>query len=190
MSNEKHFTPHGSSILQQYAGYERNNNWADVNKIMRYLSQEYIEAIVALNARDIDGFRDAIADIRVLLDAIDAATTIDLEADYAEVINKLNTRFDKTPEDAKLTQLKYERNGVKTTIAYNEQFGIYTNIVCEDTNGLDNEFYPAGKWLKSYKFQQPIFQPLDKPFIDSLPDEQIREIRNNNFVLTISKVNG
>lgn len=151
----KHFTPIASKRLQNYAGCKQDNKWSDVIRYMRYLGQEFIEATEAVNTRDIDGFRDAIADMRVLLDAFSACTTIDLEEDYSEVVNKLETRFDLTEEDALLTKKKYEALGVTTETKYNQMYGIYATVVTETVTGVDGEYYPKGKFMKSHKFSEP-----------------------------------
>lgn len=166
----KHFTPEGSVQLQQYAGCKQDNKWSDVIRYMRYLGQEFIEATEAVNSRDVDSFRDAIADMRVLLDAFAACTTINIEADYSEVVAKLKTRFDVTEEDALMTQKKYAQLGVTTEIRYNEESKVYANIIVKDVTGIDGEFYPKGKFMKSHKFAEPQLKAMAQEMNDDTDD--------------------
>lgn len=149
---------YGSANLQAVAGYKQTNDWKDLANHLKYQLQETIEQVIAFNERDQLGYRDATADVRVLLDAQQASVTWSLEKDYNEVIGKLYTRFDKTNEDALLTQEKYAKLGVKTYIVHDENTGCYVNRVLEAVDGTDGEHYPAGKWLKSINVQFPSFE--------------------------------
>jgi len=81
------------------------------------------------------------------------------EEDYKAVLESLITRFDPTQEDAFSTEAKYEKLGVITRIHHDVETGMYVNIVkgyldAEPSQELKEE-YPVGKWLKSYKYQEP-----------------------------------
>ena len=85
--------------------------------------------------------------------------TFPWEVDYKAVLESLITRFDPTMVDAVKTQQKYEAINVATRIHRDAETDMYVNIVkgyldAEPSQELKEE-YPVGKWLKSYKYQEP-----------------------------------
>lgn len=147
-----------SEEMQRIAGYRKNNLWKDLQKHLTYQLQETIEQVTAFNQRHEEDFRDASGDIRVLLDAQKASVTYSLDEDYNEIVTKLFTRLDDTKEGAERTQQKYADLGVATYIVFDERTGQYINRVSETVDGKDGEHYPKDKWLKSYKYQTPVFE--------------------------------
>lgn len=147
-----------SEEMQRIAGYRKNNLWKDLQKHLTYQLQETIEQVTAFNQRHEEDFRDASGDIRVLLDAQKASVTYSLDEDYNEIVTKLFTRLDDTKEGAERTQQKYADLGVATYIVFDERTGQYINRVLETVDGTDGEHYPKDKWLKSYKYQTPVFE--------------------------------
>jgi hypothetical protein len=123
-----------------------------------------------------EDFRDATADIRVLLDAQQASVSWSLEDDYNEVVRNLYTRFDKNEEDANATQEKYRKLGVPTYIVHDEKTGLYVNRVAETVSGADGEHYPKDKWLKSINFKLPSFE--QKPMQVNLSSTPITAVKN------------
>lgn len=158
MTNAIETAPKTSEEMQRIAGYRKNNDWADLQKHLTYQLQETIEQVTAFNARNEEDFRDATGDIRVLLDAQKASVTYSLDDDYNEIVTKLFTRLDDTKEGAERTQQKYADLGVPTYIVFDERTAQYINRVAETTEGKDGEHYPKDKWLKSYKYQTPVFE--------------------------------
>lgn len=161
-----------SEEMQRIAGYRKNNLWSDLQKHLTYQLQETAEQVVAFNQRNEEDFRDATGDIRVLLDAQKASVTYSLDEDYEEIVSKLFTRLDDSEEGALKTQQKYADKGVETYIVFDERTAQYINRVKESVEGNDGEFYPKDKWLKSYKFQTPVFEMVglieDRPNIDKI----------------------
>ncbi len=83
----------------------------------------------------------------------------DVEADMKAVYESLLSKFDADPETAELTRQKYERLGVVTEIRKTTVEGTdyYVTVSSRDQVGNDSVVYPAGKFLKSVHFRQPVF---------------------------------
>lgn len=175
--------PMGSANLQTIAGYKRDGNWGSLIKFLTFQLQETIEQVVAFNERDQEGFRDATADVRVLLDAQQSVIPWSLESDYNEVVGKLYTRFDPTQELAEQTQAKYKALGVTTYIVHDHTTGMYVNRVSETVDGTDGEHYPKDKWLKSVNVQFPNFDLMEMS--DTQPDSKILAVKNRDTFAVI-----
>lgn len=173
------FNCQASMFLQAISGHVPDNDPDRLIKNLKHIqkeAQEGIEALEDLKAKIDAGTvtdadytiaatktRDAYADVRVLLDGSQQMHNFPLAEDYAAVLSSLITRFDK-PEvnvlfdeahHAKLTQEKYNKLHVETRIHFDTTTGMYVNIVVNGSQAADPSEYPAGKWLKSYKYQEP-----------------------------------
>ena len=163
------FNSGASAFLQAIAGHRPENHPVTLKKNLQHIQKEAQEGIdfldVAINEnRDLTQeetkkVRDAYADVRVLIDGAKQMANFPFEEDYKAVLESLITRFDPTMEDAVKTQQKYEAINVVTRIHHDAETGMYVNIVkgyldAEPSQELKEE-YPVGKWLKSYKYQEP-----------------------------------
>ena len=163
------FNSGASAFLQAIAGHRPENHPVTLKKNLQHIQKEAQEGIDILDIaikevrnltqEETKKVRDAYADVRVLLDGAKQMATFPWEADYQAVLESLITRFDPTMEDAVKTQQKYEAINVVTRIHHDVETGMYVNIVkgyldAEPSQELKEE-YPVGKWLKSYKYQEP-----------------------------------
>lgn len=163
------FNSGASAFLQAIAGHKPENNPVTLKKNLQHIQKEAQEGIdfldLAINEkRDLTQeeskkVRDAYADVRVLVDGAKQMANFPFEEDYKAVLESLITRFDSTQEDAEKTQRKYVALDVFTRIHQDTETGMYVNIVdglhpAITSQELKDE-YPVGKWLKSYKYQEP-----------------------------------
>ena len=163
------FNSGASAFLQAIAGHRPENHPVTLKKNLQHIQKESQEGIDILDIaikevrnltqEETKKVRDAYADVRVLLDGAKQMATFPWVADYQAVLESLITRFDPTMEDAVKTQQKYEAINVVTRIHHDAETGMYVNIVkgyldAEPSQELKEE-YPVGKWLKSYKYQEP-----------------------------------
>ena len=163
------FNSGASAFLQAIAGHRPENHPVTIKKNLQHIQKEAQEGIDILDIaikevrnltqEETKKVRDAYADVRVLLDGAKQMATFPWEVDYKAVLESLITRFDPTMVDAVKTQQKYEAINVVTRIHLDSDTGMYVNIVkgyldAEPSQELKEE-YPVGKWLKSYKYQEP-----------------------------------
>lgn len=163
------FNSGASAFLQAIAGHRPENHPVTLKKNLQHIQKEAQEGIDFLDLaikekrnltqEETKKVRDAYADVRVLLDGAKQMASFPFEEDYKAVLESLITRFDPTMDDAVKTQQKYEAINVVTHIRHDEETGMYVNIVkdyldAEPSQELKDE-YPVGKWLKSYKYQEP-----------------------------------
>ena len=163
------FNSGASAFLQAIAGHRPENHPVTIKKNLQHIQKEAQEGIDILDIaikevrnltqEETKKVRDAYADVRVLLDGAKQMATFPWEVDYKAVLESLITRFDATQADAISTETKYEKLGVITRIHHDVETGMYVNIVkgyldAEPSQELKEE-YPVGKWLKSYKYQEP-----------------------------------
>lgn len=163
------FNSGASAFLQAIAGHRPENHPVTLKKNLQHIQKEAQEGIDILDIaikevrnltqEETKKVRDAYADVRVLLDGAKQMATFPWEVDYKAVLESLITRFDPTMEDTVKTQQKYEAINVVTRIHHDVETGMYVNIVkgyldAEPSQELKEE-YPVGKWLKSYKYQEP-----------------------------------
>lgn len=169
------FNSGASAFLQAISGHVKDNDSTRLYKNLKHVQKEAQEGIDvlmtsiregrALTQEETKKVRDAYADVRVLIDGAAQMSTFPFEADYKAVLESLITRFDATEADAASTEAKYEKLGVVTRIHHDEETGMYVNIVAgyisqEPSEELVEE-YPVGKWLKSYKYQEPVLVDAD-----------------------------
>lgn len=163
------FNSGASVFLQAIAGHKPENNPVTLKKNLQHIQKEAQEGIDVIELAEAESrdltqeetkkVRDAYADVRVLLDGAKQMADFPFEADYEAVLISLITRFDSTQGDAISTETKYEKLGVITRIHHDTETGMYVNIVKGYVGPTPSkelqEEYPVGKWLKSYKYQEP-----------------------------------
>lgn len=166
------FNSGASAFLQSIAGHRPNNNATKLLKNFKHIQKEANEGILAIEEAMDNGqteltqeqtkaVRDAIADVRVLLDGFEQMANFPFDEDYKAVLGSLITRFDPTFPDAVNTQDKYLLINVKTRIHHDDETDMWVNIVEDGSQAEDPSEYPEGKWLKSHNFSQPTFTDGD-----------------------------
>lgn len=85
-----------------------------------------------------------------------------VEQDLQAVVDSNFTKFDKTEDDAWQTKAKYSQLGVDTEYhqASYEGTKLYVTKVATAGKGSDGKNYPAGKWVKSVNFKEPVYSSL------------------------------
>lgn len=103
---------------------------------------------------------------------------INVEADMRAVFDSNMSKFDTNPTDAEATVQKYLALGVETVVVPFEgtvfdgiDFAPVRRYVVKSARqqtGNDGVVYPAGKFLKSFLFQEPVFQSIDGDVEESI----------------------
>lgn len=151
--------------LNKIAGNPITGNWKDILKQDKIVKLELEEYLKSIRLRDTVKLRDDITDILVTVYGLAYRAGFNADQDMRDVMEALFTRFDRTPADAQKTREKFAAIGVETyihednTTVPGEVY--YVTKSAYDQTGTDGEFYPAGKFLKSYAFRTETFQPLD-----------------------------
>ena len=148
------------SKLNDAAGNTKNPTWEVAEKQFKIIELEFNELRKALANKDVTKLRDGIADNLVTVYGLAHRLGIDANKDMACVTDALWTRFDVSEANALLTKEKYLALGVPTFIRKTTVDGtvLFITIVEADVTGLDDEFYPAGRWLKAKFFKEPEFE--------------------------------
>ena len=153
--------------LNNIAGNQSDQGWDAAEAQMKIIDLEYTELQEGIASRDIEQVRDGIADVMVTVLGLAHRTGIDAAADFKVVTDALMSRFDLSKANQQLTKEKYAGMGVDTVCReVNYEGTTYyvtissVNQTSKPINGSKEEFFPAGKWLKSVKTQQPVFDSL------------------------------
>lgn len=147
-------------------GDVNNPNWTAIERQINLIQSELDEAKDSLAARNIDGLRDDVCDVLFTAYGLGFRCGFPTDQDYEEVCRSNMTKFDATVEDAKISQQKYRAIGVETTIRFvqigsgGEVLEFFVLNSASNQVGHDGKSYPEGKWLKSYKFEEPKFAPI------------------------------
>lgn len=146
--------------LNDAAGNTKTPTWDVANKQLKLIDLEFNELKKAVANGDVLKLRDGIADVLVTAYGLAHRLGIDADKDMGSVCDALWSRFDNSESNAQATKEKYLKLGVPTFIRNSLVDGVvmFITIVECDTTGLDDEFYPAGKWLKSAFYKEPVFE--------------------------------
>lgn len=149
-------------VVNQIAGNTRRGNWADAQKQTHMTVVEMRELIKALEERCPTRLRDAYCDLIVF--AVGGLYRIgaDGQKDMHAVTDALLTRFDRTMEDALKTKDKYLALDVETETRTTVVDGTtyYVTVSSKDQHGNNGEHYTAGKFLKSYQYDDATLLPM------------------------------
>lgn len=176
MFNEnKPATPYEQvAVINTIAGNIPEANWDNLRRQFKIFFSEVVELARAFDEKDINGMRDAIADITVTNCGFPFFLNCDGGQDFLHVANSLLTRFDSSYEDAVLTAIKYKDRGVKTTFRETVYDGVsyWATVVAEEsTDNVTGETLPVGKFLKSHKYRLPVFDPIAENTISRLTND-------------------
>lgn len=165
-------------------GYTRNNDWEVIGKVVSNVGRTFGKIVVAYNKRDIVKLREEWANLRIHLDGLTVATTINLDEDFVSACASMMSKFDLNEDTATLTKDWAESKGISTRIVHNRTLNIYSNMVEKSVTTDDGTFYPAGMWLVSTSAIKTKLKN-DVGLIDSQPDYRIDHIEFENFKLGI-----
>jgi len=115
---------------------------------------DYVDVVeCSFHPEDVEGVRDALADIQVFKDGALHMMGYDGDRDMDDVVDGVMTRFIKDEDDLLATRKLHERKGV--TQVYFE--GEYPKRVLK--SAVDQPDAPKGKFLKSASYQDTVFRP-------------------------------
>ena len=151
------------TLVNTIAGKVNRPNWCAIEQQLKVITGKFRELCEAVDARDIESLRDAVAGLLVTAYGMPSVIGYDADADMLAVTSSLLSRFDSTPDAATATRAKYEALGVRTFTRTTEVNGqtYYVTLSSVDQIGTDQEFYPAGKFLKAVGFSQPVLPAID-----------------------------
>lgn len=154
-----------TATINAIAGNDTNGGWDAIDHQLKIITSEFEEMRdLGVKARNIHELRDGIQDLLFTVYGMAWRAGMDADVDFAEVVRSNLTKFDGNEEDALATQQKYEAIGVhthclKVTAENGRVFYVTKSAV--DQQGRDGKYYPAGKYLKSVRFEEPQYAPLD-----------------------------
>jgi NTP pyrophosphatase (non-canonical NTP hydrolase) len=161
-----------TAVINAIAGNPTNAGWDAIEKQIKLIKDELKELDDGITARDIHELRDGIQDVLFTVYGLAHRAGIDADLDYAEVVRSNMTKFDDNDEDATRTRAKYLAIGVETVIfkLHDPSTGrvYYVTKSAKDQTGSDNKGYPKGKWLKSFRFEEPQYAPLPEDVYNQL----------------------
>lgn len=158
----------GSAEINQLVGNLWNSGWSAADKQIGIIESEFHEtADDGIAKRDVHELRDGVGDLLFTVIGLAHRTGLNAAADYAQVVASQYSKFDPTEEDAQKTKAKYDALGMETRYEHRQipgtQDWVYVTFSAKDQIDHQGRKCGAGKWLKSYRFAEPVF--------DALPDE-------------------
>lgn len=168
-----------NNLAGNLKGDPANPDWAAIEKQFKLIESEFsVEMREHIANRDIVALRDDIGDVLFTTYGMGHRAGFPVDLDYAEVCRSNMSKFDRSEEDALKTKAKYDALGVETVYklrivemehempgnspSFFQDEVFYVTYSAKDQNGNDpgdvpaGKFkYPAGKWLKSFRFEEP-----------------------------------
>jgi predicted HAD superfamily Cof-like phosphohydrolase len=153
-------------IAGNLIGDPNNPDWAALERQINLIQSELDEAKDSLAKRDIETLRDDVGDVLFTAYGLGHRAGFPVDEDFGEVCRSNMTKFDSNEDDAVGTVLKYEKIGVearatpKVVIVDGVTKTFYVTHSTKDQTGTDGRSYPGGKWLKSFRFEEPVYSNL------------------------------
>jgi hypothetical protein len=122
-----------------------------------HINGEVKELLLAIERRDVLGVRDGLCDIMVFALGAFHFMGYDADADMQAVLDGVMTRFSRTQAELVDTVEKWTRLGVTGKAEGAFPCVIYRSD--RDQTSSQGEFIPAGKFLKSASYTEPVFPP-------------------------------
>lgn len=126
-------------------------------KVIECEWEEFLESIAN---KDMTQLRDDVGDMLFTVYGMAARMGFPADLDFKAICESQYSKFDKTASDQALTAAKYDSIGVATYYEVktrNDGTRVWVTYSSKDQTGSDKKFYPAGKWLKSVNFKEPVF---------------------------------
>lgn len=126
-------------------------------KVIECEWEEFLESIAN---KDMNQLRDDVGDMLFTVYGMAARMGFPADLDFKAICESQYSKFDKTASDQALTAAKYDSIGVATYYEVktrNDGTRVWVTYSSKDQTGSDKKFYPAGKWLKSVNFKEPVF---------------------------------
>lgn len=146
------------------AGHSPNADWDGLKRQADLIQSELNELYENIEKRNVEALRDDVCDVLFTAYGFGYRANLPVDQDYAEVCRSNMTKFDVSVADAGLTADKYLKLGVQTYYVITHvgddpmtRLTYYVTKSAVDQVGTDGKSYPHGKWLKSYRFEEPQF---------------------------------
>lgn len=141
-------------VINQLAGNGVATTKKELEKQLNIIRSEVKEGFDNLSNNTLSGLRDDAMDIVFTGYGLANRLGAPADLDYVDVVLSNLCKFDVSEEDALKTREKYQEIGVDTIYIRSQYAGyiFYVTKVAVDQVGSDNKVYPAGKWLKSFKW--------------------------------------
>ena len=164
----------GAAEVNQLVGNTFNQGWAAVDKQLKIIKSEFNELCDGIAARDLHELRDGIGDVLFTVLGLAHRAGINAEVDYALVVASQFTKFDRTVEDAQRTKAKYDALGMQThyeaRLLPGDEVPYFVTYSSIDQTDGEGRPCSAGKWLKSWQFQEPRYHDLPSHVAVMLPE--------------------
>lgn len=149
-------------FINTMAGNLANGGWAAAQHQLPIMEEEWNELKRGIVLGDAAEVRDGASDLLFTLIGFCHRAGIDLLADYHAVVDSNYTKLDPSSQWADKTRDKYLALGIKTVCDVAEYDGTSHYITLTDgaQTDINGKFYPAGKWLKSVRFEDVDFSEL------------------------------
>lgn len=159
-------------VINELVGNLYNRGWGAALHQLGLIKSELEElSDDGIAARNVHELRDGIADVLFTTLGLAHRAGIDAMADLQKVNASQYTKFDRTEEEGLKTREKYQRDGVEVVqewrIALDGQNYLVTFSAKEQLDGRQRPI-PAGKWLKSHAWQEPVFDALPTDVAETL----------------------
>lgn len=158
----KSFLPHvGAAAINNFVGNTPVSviDWDAAEHQMKIINSEVNELNLAVANRNYNEFRDGINDGRFTVDGMASRMNVDVQSDFDELMRSMLSKFDICMEDAVRSQVAYAEKGVITEIRPGTFDGTqyYIQISADDQVDSKGKRIPRGKYLKSFRFEEPVY---------------------------------
>jgi hypothetical protein len=149
--------------INALVGNPAAGGWEAIDKQFKIMTGEWNELSKSIADRDYATIADDIPDLLfTLIGFTYAAGMLDvLGGNWYRVCTSQFSKFDRNEHDALLTRAKYEKKGMVVhteVVKQNDSLYYITKSSIEQVDPGRNETIPAGKWLKSYNFNDPVLE--------------------------------
>lgn len=140
-------------------GDPKTLDWLRLRKQCTNIVGEYQELMKALDEQNVEEIRDALCDIHVFAYGAHHFMGYDADKDMRAVVEGVMTRFCRDKEELEATVTKYVRLGIEPgNLRVEGEFPQKCVKVNADCTDQGNEFYAAGKFLKSVGYRTTVFE--------------------------------
>lgn len=165
----------GSAQVNQLVGNLYNSGWIAADKQIGIIESEFLETRDdGIAARNVYELRDGVGDMIFTVLGLAHRCGLNAAEDYAKVVASQYSKFDPTEEDALHTQAKYDALGMQTHYERRQIPGtddwVYVTFSSADQIDGEGRKCGKGKWLKSYRFAEPVFKALPAEVAAQLPE--------------------
>lgn len=149
--------------INETAGNVANAGWPAADHQIKIIESEFNELKKGIASRDIHELRDGIGDLLFTVIGLAKRCALPSIVDLAEVVRANKSKFDTSLEDQVKTAQKYTALNVETyfkSVVQPDGSSLYVTFTSHTQVDTQGREYIAGKWLKSYKWQDVQFEAL------------------------------